>query len=141
MDMAFEAEVESQIFDSENLKMDLLLNQTAHNPMFMKNTNPVKNPYLEKLEMHASSLMENIGEIEAWAPSLLDLPELIQNMIFNFVWSNHGRIEGIHPDFGRMAYINSEEINPCYWVNNEQRLEMILNLTEGIRRGDEYLIK
>lgn len=54
--------------------------------------------------------MSHENNIEGWAMSLMELPEVIQGLIFNTVWSIHGRIDGVHPDFGRSSYINSDEI-------------------------------
>mmetsp|Transcript_28751 Transcript_28751/g.32874 ORF Transcript_28751/g.32874 Transcript_28751/m.32874 type:complete len:86 (+) Transcript_28751:1351-1608(+) len=85
--------------------------------------------------------MNNQDEIEMWAVSLMDLPEVIQNLIFNIVWSIHGRIDGVHPDFGRASYINSDEINSCYWMNSEQRLNLVLNLIESITTADSQMLK
>jgi len=122
IESVFEENIESQIFDTDNIPNALELANTKQE--FSKEDeldDAPKNPYVVALENHASELMMNMDSIEGWAGSLLELPELIQDLIFNSVWSLHGRIDGIHPDFGRMAYINSEDINPCYWLNKAIR--------------------
>ena len=137
---AFEEGIEAQIFETENIPNPLQLSETSSETS-KETEDEVQNPYIQYLENHASEIMLNMENIEAWAGSLLELPEIIQDLIFSTVWNFHGQIDGIHPDFGRMSYINSDEINSCYWTSNEQRLEMILNLTESIRKGDEFIVK
>ena len=112
--------------------------------LFSPNIELMENPangYLEALEYHWAELMSHENNIEGWAMSLMELPDVIQGLIFNTVWSIHGRIDGVHPDFGRSSYINSDEITQWYWMNPEQRLDLVLNLIECLRNSDINIVK
>jgi hypothetical protein len=131
-------EAETQVFETENN-----LNQFHVSEEVFKGgevEGKVENPYITALEHHSSVLMSNLDNIENWASSLLEMPDIIQELLFNTVWDYHQRVDGIHSDFGRCSYINSPELSEYYWVNNEQRIEILLNLIERIRNADESLV-
>lgn len=83
--------------------------------------------------------MDDPENLEAWAPSLMELPEVIQELIFSTIWKQHGRIDGIHPDFGRVAYLNSPEISDYYWVSTEGKINLLMNLIDSLRNGDHAM--
>jgi len=85
--------------------------------------------------------MINIDNPELWASSLLEMPEIIQQLLFNTVWNFHQRVDGIHLDFGRVSYINSHEISEYYWVNNQQRIEILFSMCENITKADRNMLK
>jgi len=43
-----------------------------------------------------------------------------------------GRVEGVHPDFGRLSYIQSKKLSSHYHMNDDDRVEMLLELSEKL---------
>jgi len=84
--------------------------------------------------------LNNPNKIEEWGPSLISLPEIIKDLIFFKVWVLYENIDGIHPDFGRMSYINSNEISEYYWINQDQRFDLILQLIDTFQEADKHIL-
>mmetsp|Transcript_20737 Transcript_20737/g.18382 ORF Transcript_20737/g.18382 Transcript_20737/m.18382 type:complete len:467 (+) Transcript_20737:167-1567(+) len=99
----------------------------------------VENPYIKGLETHLNTVLSS-SNVEDWGISLMELPDIIQDLIFNKVWTFHQRIDGIHSDFGRVSYINSNEISDYYWINSDQRLDLLFNIIETIKDSDKRML-
>lgn len=97
------------------------------------------NPYIAALETHLNAIMNDPENVDSWADSLVSLPEIIQDLIFETVWAFHQKVDGIHPDFGRVSYLNSHEISSYYWTNAEQKLNILFNLIDNLRNADNKL--
>ena len=52
------------------------------------------------------------------------------------MWHRKGRVEGVHPDFGRLSYIRSDKISGHYHATDDERVEMILEMTERLNNTD-----
>lgn len=70
----------------------------------------------------------------------MEIPNVIQDLLFSRIWTMHNKVDGIHPEFGRVSYLNSQEISEYYWTNNEQRVELIMTLTSLLSAGDDALV-
>ena len=60
--------------------------------------------------------------------------KVIQDLICWLAWDRRGRIEGVHPDFGKLSYLRSKKLSSNYHCSDEGRIEMILDLTERMGR-------
>ena len=58
--------------------------------------------------------------------------KVIKDLICFDVWERKGRVEGVHPDFGRLSYVGSDKISGHYHLNADERVELILQLTEKL---------
>lgn len=94
---------------------------------------------MKGLEEHLNDILNSPDNIEGWAGSLLSLPEIIQDLLFQRVWISHQKIDGIHLDFGRVSYINSDEISEYYWTNQDQRFELVLQLIGTLQEADNNM--
>ncbi|CAI2361775.1 unnamed protein product [Moneuplotes crassus] len=95
-----------------------------------------ENPYEKTITEHLNSLLSNPEDIQEWGQTLMQMPEVLQDLLFSRIWILHSKIDGIHPDFGRVSYINSPEISEYYWTNQEQRAFEIMGLSSIITSGD-----
>ena len=59
---------------------------------------------------------------------------LLRDLICWTVWNSKGRLEGIHPDFGFLSYIRSPKISGHYHINDDDRVDLLLNVSEKLTR-------
>ena len=78
---------------------------------------------------------------EIWISSLMDLPEVIQELIYNNVWSIYGRIDGINVNFGKSSYVNSPDLSEYYWMSGDSRNDFLLSLIENIKQSDSSMLR
>ena len=57
---------------------------------------------------------------------------VLTDLICYQTWKHKGKIEGVHPDFGRLSYTRSNKLSSNYYLNDEERIEMLLNLSEKL---------
>ena len=48
------------------------------------------------------------------------------------MWVRKGRIEGVHPDFGQVSYLRSDQISGHYHCSDDDRVEILLELSDRI---------
>ena len=60
----------------------------------------------------------------------------VKDLICFNMWHRKGRVEGVHPDFGRLSYIRSNKISGHYHATDDERVEMILEMTERLNNTD-----
>ena len=94
---------------------------------------PCDSPVQETLQEHLQDLFTN-GEDKGVIEASLDKisMQVLRDLICFFVWARKGRVEGVHPDFGRLSYLQNDSISSHYHLQNEERVEMILELTEKL---------
>ena len=56
--------------------------------------------------------------------------QVMRDLICWIAWDRKGRVEGVHPDFGKLSYLRSSKLSTNYHCGDEARIEMILDLTE-----------
>lgn len=61
--------------------------------------------------------------------------KVVRNLLCFYVWQRKGRVEGVHPDFGRLSYIGSDKISMHYHYSNDDRVNLLLELTELISKS------
>lgn len=99
----------------------------------LKDTQSVANPILSSLQAHLGDLFSQSDNKQAIEESFNKINlQVIKDMICHFVWQRRGRPEGLHPDFGRLSYLQSPRISAHYHMSSEERIEMILEMTEKI---------
>ena len=65
--------------------------------------------------------------------------QVLRDLICWNVWNSKGRLEGIHPDFGFLSYIRSPKISGHYHINDDDRVNLLLNLSERLSGTRERL--
>jgi hypothetical protein len=58
----------------------------------------------------------------------------MKDLICYYVWERKGRVEGVHPDFGKLSYIGSDKLSGHYHLNADDRVELILELSEKLNK-------
>ena len=56
----------------------------------------------------------------------------MRDLICYTVWSRKGKLDGIHPDFGFLSYTRSPKISGHYHINDDDRVELLLDLSERL---------
>jgi hypothetical protein len=80
-------ELESQVFDVGTDVNELeMVNEGID---VITDNSEVVNPYVVALETHLNAIMNDPANVDSWAVSLVSLPDLIQNLIFENVWVFH----------------------------------------------------
>ena len=94
------------------------------------------NPLLVSLQAHLGDLFSKSDNNQAIEESFdkIAIPA-VRDMICFFVWQRKGRPEGLHPDFGRLSYLQSPRISAHYHHSNEDRIEMILEMNEKLNNN------
>jgi hypothetical protein len=96
----------------------------------------IENPNLNDLQEHLQDLF-TVGEDNAKMTESFETKiksKVIQDLICWLAWDRRGRIEGVHPDFGKLSYLRSKKLSSNYHCSDEGRIEMILDLTERMGR-------
>jgi hypothetical protein len=99
------------------------------------NLEKINNPELDKLR----GLLEEAFNVNIFynAPkdNLDGIKEKIkklsisyQNILFYRTWERKGKIIGIHSEFGKLSFINSDAIPNNYHCNQEDIVEIILDI-------------
>lgn len=58
--------------------------------------------------------------------------KLFADLIAYQTWARKGKVEGVHPDFGRLSYLRSDKLAPHYHLSDDDRVEMLLDLSEKL---------
>eukprot|EP00347_Sterkiella_histriomuscorum_P005686 403355653 len=112
------------INSSENFQEDDL------NTDFIKSLpKDVTFPQNEALTDHLNCLFDSSNKQQI-KQSFLALKPLLQEYIFYEVWRQKGSIHGIHLDFGKHSYLQTDEIGEYYHLNDEDRINFILALQD-----------
>ncbi|CAI2387053.1 unnamed protein product [Moneuplotes crassus] len=98
-----------------------------------------ENPYERAITRHLDSLVSNPDSQEIWVETLMQIPKIMQDLLFTSIWNLHSKVNGIHPDFGRVSYLNLPEISESYWTSHEQRILEVKNLLSLIKSGDDRI--
>ena len=57
---------------------------------------------------------------------------VVRDLICYLVWRRKGKVEGIHPDFGKLSYVKSKKLSSNYHINDDERVEILLDLSEKL---------
>lgn len=100
-------------------------------PDFITHT---ENQNLQDLQAHLQDIFTQGDNKEAIEQSFKTKigSQLLKDLICYTVWNRKGRLEGIHPDFGFLSYIRSAKISGHYHVNDDDRVELLLDLSEKL---------
>lgn len=60
--------------------------------------------------------------------------KVLRDLICWNVWNSKGKLEGIHPDFGFLSYTRSPKISGHYHINDDDRVNLLLNISERFSR-------
>ena len=76
---------------------------------------------------------------DAFLKLLDSIDKPLQNLLFFSVWSFKGKIMGVHNDFGRLSFIQSNQICPVYHCSKEEQYEICLQMMSLLETIDnEY---
>ena len=64
------------------------------------------------------------------------LSDPMKNYVYRYAWSRSGKIKGIHNEFGRCAFMCISEIPESYFLDREDKVEMVLPIQELFKRMD-----
>jgi hypothetical protein len=70
------------------------------------------------------------GQSDDVRKSIETLPDLLQSYLFFETWRNKGSVHGIHDDFGRHSYLKTKEIGDYYHIQDEERINLVLQMQE-----------
>ncbi len=85
---------------------------------------PVTSNQLDVLQGHMETLFS--GDKAAVRKSFEELPELMRSLICFETWRAKGQVHGIHNDFGRHSYLQTNEIGDYYHLGDEDRINLML---------------
>ena len=91
------------------------------------------------LQKHLVHICEE-KDISRCTSSFDKLPKIIQDLLLYTTWDLNGQIQGLHNDFGRASYFNSDEIPQIYWMSTEQTTALILDIIEVFNRSDSEML-
>jgi hypothetical protein len=57
---------------------------------------------------------------------------VLKDFVCYQVWIRKGKVEGVHPDFGKLSYIRSEKISDHYHCTDDDRVEILLELSDRL---------
>lgn len=57
---------------------------------------------------------------------------VLKELICYLVWRRKGKVEGVHPDFGKLSYVRSSKLSSNYYINDDERIELLLDLSEKL---------
>ena len=95
-----------------------------------ENREHIENPYINKLDNICKSIGNN-DEINLE----VELDEIIRKYLFYIVWDYKGRPSG-HPDFGRVSFMNINEIDNKLFCNNEDKIQCCQRLIQNFENVD-----
>ena len=96
-----------------------------------------ESPILTQLQQHLQDLFSTGDNNQIIESSLGNIGlSAVRDMICFNIWNRKGRVEGVHPDFGRLSYIRSQKISGHYHANDDERVELILDLTDKLNNVD-----
>ena len=100
--------------------------------LFKRNVNieETSNFYSQQINNFWTDLKENSNEIEKWTMSFYELPDILQDMILYNVWIDYGWIDVY--DFGRASFFNLDKVDQRYWMNSEERINLMIRMMENI---------
>lgn len=76
---------------------------------------------------------------DAFLKLLDSIDKPLQNLLFFSVWRFKGKIMGVHNDFGRLSFIQSNQICPVYHCSKEEQYEICLQMMSLLETIDnEY---
>ncbi len=86
-------------------------------------------PELPAIQTHLEALFnsEDRGNMIA---TFNKLKPLVQEIICYDTWREKGSVHGIHLDFGRHSYLQTNEIGEYYHMADEERINYILQLQD-----------
>lgn len=91
----------------------------------------IGNPYIEKLINICNSIKN--GE----KPNLDEFDEVMRKYLFYIVWVYKGKPKGVHNDFGRISFMNSNEIDGKYFCNNNDKIKCCQKLIQNLENADD----
>lgn len=96
----------------------------------------LENPYLISMQNHLQDLFTS-GDDKLKISNSFENEinsDVLRDMICYLVWDRKGKVEGIHPDFGKLSYTQSPKISSHYHVNDEERIEMLMDINENLTK-------
>ena len=76
---------------------------------------------------------------DAFLKLLDSIDKPLQNSLFFSVWRFKGKIMGVHNDFGRLSFIQSNQICQVYHCSKEEQYEICLQMMSLLEKIDnEY---
>lgn len=69
--------------------------------------------------------------------TLEDIDEPIRSCFYEFIWDYKGHIQGIHKDFGKLSFLQSNEIEDLYYCSNDERYELCEHFQQILANIDE----
>ena len=92
-----------------------------------------ENPILQDLQNHLTDVFAQGEKGDVIEASLKKIrSSVFIDLIAYHTWKHKGRVEGLHPDFGKLSYIRSNKIPSNYHINDEDRMELLLNLSDKL---------
>jgi len=92
-----------------------------------------ENPILQDLQEHMNDVFAQGDQVQVIEASLNKMrSKVFVDLICYLTWKHKGRVEGVHPDFGRLSYSRSNKIPSNYHISDDDRAELLLNLSEKL---------
>ena len=92
-----------------------------------------ENPILQDLQNHMNDVFAQGDKVDVIEASLKKIrSSVFVDLIAYHTWKHKGRVQGLHPDFGKLSYIRSHKLPSNYHINDEDRIELLLNLSEKL---------
>lgn len=92
-----------------------------------------RNPNIETL-INICNAVRNEDDIH----SVLDeLDEFMKTYLFYIVWIEKGKICGVHDDFGRVSFLNEQEIDKKYFCSDDDKINCCQKMIQYLENADE----
>lgn len=86
----------------------------------------------EKIQTHLENIFQGEAAIDPIRQSFGELSPVIQDLISFITWRMKGSVDGVHPDFGRLSYLNDATLAPHYHLQADDRVSLLLDLGERL---------
>ena len=120
-----------KIFCCDKLDVNLEKFEESRNYYADEKRAHINNPNIEILLNLCQSIKnkENINTNE--------LCDIMQKYLFYIVWEKKGKVLGVHNDFGRISFMNINEIDNKYFCNDDERINCCEELIQYLINVDE----
>jgi hypothetical protein len=58
------------------------------------------------------------------------------NLLYYKTWDRKGQIKGVHNDFGKLSFFNSQPLAENYYCDQEEIVEILLEITSLLENFD-----
>ena len=112
-------------------KLDAVFQVTLHKQPEPEDMN-TDSAFMKQVQAHIASCFSTPEEI---VKTFLEIQSsAIRDYICYQVWILKGRVDGVHPDFGRLSYLRDPVLNSHYHCTDDDRMQILLDLSEKLAK-------